>query len=79
MLTIIAEGPTIKPALLYRSEVVGHKIAAEFVALVDNRPKHAGFGLPAETFPWCQLVLWLSETRKPSVPKVKRSIVQSFR
>src|SRR5205807_1611206 len=46
VLTIIAEGPTIKPALFYRSEVVGHEIAAKFVALINNRPKHAGIGLP---------------------------------
>src|ERR1700688_4999328 len=32
VLAIIAEGPAIKPALLYRSEVVGHEIAAKFVA-----------------------------------------------
>src|ERR1700732_3389833 len=49
VLTIIAERPAIKPAVLYGSEVVGHKIAAEFVALVDNRPKHAGIGFPCHS------------------------------
>jgi hypothetical protein len=71
MLTIIAEGPTIKPALLYRSEVVGHKISAEFVALVDNRPKHAGFGLPTSRRDLSLVPAGLMVKRNPEAERAK--------
>src|SRR5262249_13749683 len=41
------EWPTVKSALLHRSEIIRHEVAAQFVALIDDRPKLARFRLPS--------------------------------
>ena len=38
--------PAIEAALLHRGQVVGHQVAAEFVAFVDDRPERAAHRLP---------------------------------
>src|SRR5688500_8095089 len=46
MVSEVAIGPSVEPAIPHRRHVVRHEVAAKFVALVDGRPEHAGFGLP---------------------------------
>ena len=46
MIAVVAVGPAVEAAVLDRGQVVGHEIAAELVAFVDDRPQHAGLGLP---------------------------------
>src|SRR3546814_18366916 len=41
-------GPAVEAAFAYRGEVVGHQVGAEFVALVDRCPQHAGAGLDGQ-------------------------------
>jgi hypothetical protein len=44
---VIAVGPAVEDAIAHRSQVVGHQVAADLVALVDHRPERAGPGRPA--------------------------------
>ena len=44
----IAVRPTVEAALLDGGEVVGNKIAAELIPLVDDRPQSPAFGFPGE-------------------------------
>src|SRR5262245_19639931 len=48
MLPPVAEGPAVEAAVPHRGEIVGDKIAAQFVTLVDDRPQHAGLRLPSQ-------------------------------
>src|ERR1700730_255705 len=47
MLSVIAVRPPIEAAVLHRSHVIRHEVAAEFVALVRRRPQRARPRLPA--------------------------------
>ena len=47
-LAVIAVGPAVKAAVAHGAHVVGHQVAAEFVALVDGRPEGAAGG-PGQT------------------------------
>ena len=44
----VAVGPSIEAAVAHRSEVVGHEVAAELVALIHDRPEGAAGGLPGQ-------------------------------
>src|SRR5690606_38232315 len=48
MLAPIAVRPAIEGALLHRGQIVGDKLGAEFVALVDYRPQHVRCRLESE-------------------------------
>ena len=47
VLSVIAVGPAVKRAVFHRREVIGHQVAADFVALVHHRPKGASVRRPA--------------------------------
>src|ERR1017187_1839792 len=48
MLAIVTVGPTIEGAVAHRSQIVGHQIAPEFIALVHHGPEHAARRLPGK-------------------------------
>ncbi len=48
MLAVVAVRPAVKRAVFYRSQVVGHQIAANLVALIDHRPQGACAGRPTQ-------------------------------
>src|SRR5262249_48054980 len=47
-LTPITIGPAVEAALAHRGEVVGRRLVAEALALVDDGPEHAGARLPRQ-------------------------------
>ena len=48
MLSVITVGPAIKGAVADGSDVIGHQIGAELIALVDRYPQLARLRLPGE-------------------------------
>src|SRR5690606_1531711 len=49
VLAEIAPGPTVEAAVLYRGQIVGHKVRAEFVALVDDGPELTGLRVDVQS------------------------------
>jgi hypothetical protein len=50
MLAEVAVGPAIEAAVAHRGQVVGHQVAAQFVALVDHGPQAPRLGSQAMPF-----------------------------
>ena len=49
ILAEIRERPAVKLSFFDTGQIIGHEIVAEQIALVDNRPKSFGLGLPVHT------------------------------
>ena len=48
MVAVVAVGPAVEAAGLHRGQIVGHQIATELVALVDDRPERSGARLEVD-------------------------------
>src|SRR5688572_14857907 len=67
MLAEVAVGPAIKPAVLHRSDVVGHEVAPDLVTLIDGDPKVFALGLPIHA-------VWIAQSRREQACRISRSI-----
>src|SRR5262245_44052385 len=48
VLTIVGKWPAIESAVLYRCDVVGNKVVAQVISLVDGSPKRVRARLPSQ-------------------------------
>ncbi len=49
VLAVVAVGPAVERAVAHRGQVIGDEVAADLVALVDDREQGVGLGLPGQS------------------------------